>query len=151
MAQLPRNEAEPLIALRKFVGSDLHLQPRKNHAGYVSGAARPEDEFGATLPGLTVELELKAPLLVDACKHIVTLFLLKNGVKYRVYQFEVQPPSKRSHNEPGNAIFGPHEHRGDEVIAYDRAEVHCGTPVETLFELFCSEANISFTGKIILP
>jgi len=113
--------------------------------------ARAEDEFGATLPGLTIEIEMKAPLLVDACKHIATLFLLKGGVKYRVYQLEVQPPHKRSHNEPGNTLFGPHQHRGDEVLAYNASKVTCNTPVEALFELFCSEANISFTGKITLP
>ncbi|MGE8451753.1 MAG: hypothetical protein ACN6OP_14235 [Pseudomonadales bacterium] len=151
MADLPRREAEPLIALSKYVRGDLHLQTRKNHAGYMSAAARPEDLFDATIPGLTVELELKAPLLVDACKNIASLYLLRNGVKYRVYQLEIQPPTKRSHNEPGNVLYGPHQHIGDQVITYDTAKASCSTPIEKLFELFCLEANITFTGKIVLP
>lgn len=151
MAELQRREAEPLIAISKFVAGDLHLQPRKNHAGYMSAAVRPEDMFGATIPGLTVELELKTPLLVDACKHIASVYLLRNAVKYRVYQLEVQPAGKRSHNEPGNTLYGPHQHIGDAALAYDPQKLSCGTPIEDFFKLFCVEANITFTGKIILP
>lgn len=110
MADLPHAEAEPLIALRKVARGDLRLQPRRNHSGYLSAAVRAEDEADATIPGVTVELELKTPLLVESCKNIASIYLLRSGVKYRVYQIEVQPADKRSHNAPGNAIYGLHEH-----------------------------------------
>ncbi len=137
--------------MSKYVGSDLHLQPRRNHAGYTSASARPDDMFGATIPGLTVELELKAPSLIDACKNIASIYLSRHGVKYRVYQLEVQPAAKRSHNEPGNTLYGPHQHIGDCALEYDHSKVSCSTPIDDFFRLFCAEANITFTGKIVLP
>lgn len=116
--------------MSKYVGSDLHLQPRRNHAGYTSASARPDDMFGATIPGLTVELELKAPSLIDACKNIASIYLSRHGVKYRVYQLEVQPAAKRSHNEPGNTLYGPHQHIGDCALEYDHSKVSCSTPID---------------------
>jgi hypothetical protein len=151
MADLPQHEAEPLIARTKYVPGNLNLQPRKNHAGYVSASTRADDDTGATIPGLTIEIELKAPLLVDVCKHIVSIYLLRGGIKWRVYQIEVQPPGKRSHNEPGNAVYGPHEHIGDKVAPYAGTPISCATTLDELFEIFCLKANISFTGKIIQP
>lgn len=137
--------------MRKSVRGDLHLRPRNNHAGYIAAAVRPEDETAASIPGLTVELELKIPLRVDACKNTASIYLLRSGVKYRVYQIEIQPVAKRSHNAPGNIIYGPHEHIGDQVKVYEGPPLSCSTPIEPLFQIFCRKANIGFTGNILLP
>ncbi|MGS1060563.1 hypothetical protein [Burkholderia glumae] len=148
MPDLPRVEAESHIATAKYIHGDIELKPRKNHAGYQLAVVRPEDELGATLPGLTVEVETKAPLMVDACRTTVSLFLLHQGVKWRVHQIEVQPSSKRSHNGSGGALYGPHEHRGDEVLAIEG--LSCETPLANLFALFCERSNIKFDGCILL-
>jgi hypothetical protein len=151
MADLPRNEAEVLIGLRKFVHGDFILQPRKNHAGYLAAAIRPEDEFDATIPGVTIEIEVKAPTLIATCLNMVSVYQLRNGVKYRAHQIEVQPMTKRSHNGPTGPIYGPHEHRGDSVEALRDVPLSCDTSLDEFFAVFCSRSNISFSGKIVLP
>lgn len=151
MPDLAFAEAENLIALAKVVNVDLALSPRKNHAGYLIASARVEDEFGATIPGMTVEIEAKAPLLIDACRNTVSLFVLRRAVKWRVHQIEIQPSGKRSHNELGKTIYGPHEHRGDKAQPLHDTNVSCDTSLGDLFALLCLRSNISFNGRVILP
>ncbi|KVF97004.1 hypothetical protein WJ21_16680 [Burkholderia vietnamiensis] len=149
MPDLSRAEAEPLIAVAKILRGDIDLKPRKNHAGYLLAIVRPEDELGATLPGMTVEVETKAPLVIDACRTTATLFVLRHGVKWRVHQIEVQPQHRRTHNGPSGPIYGPHEHRGDETLRLVES-LSCQTPLDELFALFCKRSNISFDGSIFI-
>ncbi|WP_246326971.1 hypothetical protein [Burkholderia guangdongensis] len=148
MPDLSRAEAERLIAMKKILRGDVELKARKNHAGYLLAILRPEDDLGATLPGMTVEIETKAPLIIDACRTTATLFVLRQGVKWRVHQIEVQPTHKRSHNAPGGPLYGPHEHRGDETLALEDVTLSCQTPLEEFFAVFCKRSNISFDGSI---
>ncbi|HDR9087172.1 TPA: hypothetical protein QDB10_003085 [Burkholderia vietnamiensis] len=150
MPDLSRAEAEPLIAMKKVLRGDIELKARKNHAGYLMAMLRPEDELGATLPGMTIELETKAALLVDACRTTATLFVLRQGVKWRVHQIEVQPRHKRSHNGPSGPLYGPHEHRGDETLPLEDVTLSCQTPLDELFAVFCKSSNMSFDGSILI-
>ncbi|HDR8933001.1 hypothetical protein [Burkholderia vietnamiensis] len=150
MPDLSRAEAEPLIAIKKVLHGDIELKARKNHAGYLLAMLRPEDELGATLPGMTIELETKAALLVDACRTTATLFVLRQGVKWRVHQIEVQPSHKRSHNSPSGPLYGPHEHRGDATLPLEDVTLSCQTPLDELFAVFCKRSNISFDGSILI-
>ncbi|KKL34010.1 hypothetical protein WR30_26110 [Burkholderia contaminans FFH2055] len=150
MPDLSRAEAEPLIAMTKILRANVELKARKNHAGYLLAVLRPEDELGATLPGMTVEVETKAAMLVDACRTTATLFVLRQGVKWRVHQIEVQPAHKRSHNGKTGVLYGPHEHRGDETLALDDVALSCQTPLDELFAVFCTRSNISFDGSIYI-
>ncbi len=151
MPDLAAAEAEKLIAIAKVLNGNLELTPRKNHVGYLIASARVEDEFGATIPGMTVELEAKAPLLIDACRNTVSVFVLRKAVKWRVHQIEIQPVGKRTHNEPGNTIYGPHEHRGDKAQGLQGYNVSCDTSLSDLFAILCERSNICFSGRIILP
>ncbi|RAQ93318.1 hypothetical protein A4G86_27215 [Burkholderia pseudomallei] len=148
MPDLARAEAEPLIAMRKILHGDIELTARKNHAGYLAAVLRPEDELGGTLPGMTVEVEMKAAMLIDACRTSATLFVLRQGVKWRVHQIEVQPAHKRSHNAPAGPLYGPHEHRGDEALSLEDVTLSCQTPLSEVFAVFCNRSNISFDGSI---
>ena len=150
MPDLSRVEAEPLIALKKILRGDIELKARKNHAGYLQAILRPEDDLGATVPGMTIEVETKAPLLVDACRTTATLFVLRQGVKWRVHQIEVQPPHKRTHNGVGGALYGPHAHRGDATLPLEDVTLSCQTPLDEFFAVFCERSNISFDGSIYI-
>ena len=122
----------------------LHGAPswhkRDNHAGFLIASARVEDADGALLPGLTVEFEYKAGITLARCQFLFTLFTLRHGAKLRTYQLEISPPDKRTHNEPGNIIYGAHEHWGDKAIAltgfgcddYQHGFVH-----------FCQQLNLA--------
>ncbi|WP_244135787.1 hypothetical protein [Burkholderia seminalis] len=150
MPDLSGVEAEPLIAMQKILRGDIELHPRKNHAGYYHAILRPEDELGATMPGMTIEVETKAPLLIDACRTTATLFLLRQGVKWRVHQIEVQPPHKRTHNGTSGPLYGPHEHRGDATFPLEGMALSCQTPLDEFFAVFCKRSNISFDGRIYI-
>lgn len=120
-------EAVAIAAVPKAAAGPLIWQPRSNHAGHVIAASIAVDSQGITLPGQVIAIEVRAPVVVDSCLYLFTLFKLVNGQRRRVYQLEVVPASKRSHNEPAGALYGPHEHWGDEQVrGVSHPTVHCG-------------------------
>ena len=134
------DEARTIAAIPKKLHGQFAPQKRNNHAGHLVATARVEDADGAILPGLIVEVEYKAPLALDRCLFLFTLFIQRHGAKLRAYQMEITPPDKRTHNEPGNIIYGAHEHWGKEAIAlpgfgcddYSRGLAH-----------FCQQINLT--------
>ena len=106
------DEARTIAAIPKNLHGQLVWQKRTNHAGHMVATARVEDADGVILPGLIVELECKAALTLNRCLFSFTLFTQRHGAKLRAYQLEITPPEKRTHNEPGNIIYGTHEHLG---------------------------------------
>lgn len=134
------DEARTIAAIPKNLHGQLVWQKRTNHAGHLVAIARVEDADGAILPGLIVELECKAALTLNRCLFLFTLFTQRHGAKLRAYQLEITPPEKRTHNEPGNIIYGAHEHWGDKTIAlpgfgcddYSRGFAH-----------FCQQINLT--------
>ena len=98
MSDLPKSQAVQVLAPSKFCAAKLNWTDKGNHIGILLAAAQPEDETGAIIPGLTLQLEVKRPVVVDRCQYELGLFLLERGVRRRVYQLNVTPPNKRSHN-----------------------------------------------------
>jgi hypothetical protein len=105
--------ALPLIALPKFARNWSGFQPRGNHAGHKIGVALIADAHGVFLPGLTVEIEVKAPIVTAQCLIQFSLRQRTGKLREIVYQLEVCPRGKRSHNGL-TPIYGPHEHIGDD-------------------------------------
>lgn len=138
------------MASQKFCNTHLDWLERNNHAGHLLALSSVEDETGAIFPGLTIQLEVKRPIVVDRCLYELGLFWLESGVRRRVYQLNVSPIDKRSHNGLNKVIFGPHEHIGDTVSPVRMAGIECGglTPA---FELFCQRINLRFTGTLGSP
>jgi hypothetical protein len=67
---------------------------------------------GVFLPGLTIEIEVKAAVVSPQCLFQFSMRQKTGKLKEIVYQLEVPPFAKRSHNGL-TPIHGPHEHIGD--------------------------------------
>lgn len=112
-------KARQLMAVPKKVFGSPEWRPRTNHAGHLHLQGQFEDEEGALIAGLTLQIEIKAPIIVQSCLYLFTLFSFSHGAKHRVYQLEVAPSHKRTHNSPEGALYGPHEHIGEIVEPVD--------------------------------
>ncbi len=88
------------------------LKPRPNHAGHLVGVADLVDAQGITLPGYTLQIEIKAPVVTARCLYLFSIMRLHQKQRRRVYQLEVAPRGKRTHNG-ATTIYGPHEHVGE--------------------------------------
>jgi hypothetical protein len=144
-----KSAAEKLLELPKFCSAKLTWGEKKNHAGLLIATAALDDETGATIPGLTLQLEIKKAILVERFQFELGLFILVKGVRTRVYQLNVTPLDRKSHNDPVNPIYGPHQHIGSRhaepvqrLQSGDFAEAFC---------FFCTKTNITFTGSLNLP
>ena len=118
--------------------------------GLLLATAQLEDDTSAIIPGLTLQLEVKRPVIVDRCQYEFGMFLLEHGVRRRVYQLNVTPSDKRSHNTASGPLYGPHEHVGDLVKAVADPNVQCGN-LELAFQFFCQRINLTFTGQLNSP
>ena len=86
---------------------------RDNHAGHILGVAELVDAQGITMPGYTLQIEVKAAAEVNRCLYLFSIMHLHNKKRLRAYQLEVAPQNKRTHIGNPN-IYGPHEHVGEE-------------------------------------
>ena len=83
------------------------------------------DASGVTLPGYTLQIEVKAPIEAERCLFLFSIMRLHLKRRHRVYQLEVAPRDKRTHNG-ATVIFGPHEHVMEaEPVAVADLEVGC--------------------------
>lgn len=88
--------------------------PRQNHMGHVICILQLQNTSGVLIPALTIQVEVKAPVVSTRCYYTFTLVRRIGHERIRVYQLEVVPQNKISHR--GNPdIAGPHEHFGDEA------------------------------------
>ena len=100
-------------------------RPRSNHAGHLLGVATLLDENAVTLPGLTLQLEIKAPAVAVSCFYLFSIMRMVQRVRKPAYQLEVTPSTKRSHNGLV-PLYGPHEHAGDqEPVGVNQPSVNC--------------------------
>lgn len=150
MSDLPKSQSLLVLAQIKFCAANLSWADRSNHMGLLLATAQPEDETGAIIPGLTVQLEIKRPIIVSRCQYELGLFLLDHGMRRRVYQLNVTPRDKRSHNHISGPLYGPHEHIGDSVEAIVDPNIQCGQ-LDVAFGLFCRKTNLTFTGQLNSP
>lgn len=133
----------------KSARGDLIWDGRPNHAGHQICTAVLIDADGVTVPGLTIALEVKAPVFVDSCMYLFTVYKLIHGRKERAYQLEVVPTAKRSHNGPEGTFYGPHEHYGEQAFPVAVPEVHCGN-WEACYRWFCTRCTLQ-PAPITLP
>jgi hypothetical protein len=151
-SDLPRAHALVALALPKYCDIDLQWSVRSNQINILQATAQPEDDTGALIPGLTIQLEIKRAIVADRCLYELGLFKFDSGMRRRAYQLNVCPPDKRSHNDrlTGLVVYGPHEHVGDGVDAISDPAIQCGA-LELAFQLFCQRINLSFSGHLNSP
>lgn len=89
------------------------FKPRSNHIGHLIGVAELVDSQGITIPGHTLQIEVKFPVDASRCLYLFSVMRLHKRTRQRVYQLEVAPRTKRTHNGP-QPIYGPHEHVGED-------------------------------------
>jgi len=123
------------------------LIERSNHAGHLLGVAELVDGNGITLPGITLQIEVKAPAETDRCLYQFSIMQLRHRKRHRLYQLEVAPRSKRTHNGI-NPIHGPHEHLGDDDPAVVTDEtVKCDNWTGALHWFFLRTSIVPFEVK----
>lgn len=116
-----------LLAQAKTAPNWAGWTERSNHSGHFLNVAPLLDATGVTLPGITVELEVKAASLAGVCFYLFTLMESRARVRSRIYQLEVVPSWKRSHSGL-TTIHGPHEHLlSDEPLPVSDPGVNCGS------------------------
>ncbi|MDB5576893.1 MAG: hypothetical protein JWR80_2069 [Bradyrhizobium sp.] len=122
---MDRADLDILLLKPKRAHNWTGFQKRENQANYLIGLAQLSDLDDVFMPGLTLEIEVKSPVLVERCLVMFTLRKRMGALRPRLYQLEVCPSDKRSHNgDP--VIYGPHEHfLEDEVHAVTEISVNC--------------------------
>lgn len=152
MGSISEIEADALMAQEKAVKGGT-WDARANHAGHQIWVAQVFDMEDISIPGLTVELEVKAAAPVDTCLYQFTLRQRVGMHRLRAYQLEVVHKGKRSHNGPYGPLYGPHEHIGTgetSVYAVAAPELRCDNWQEAL-SFFAERAGIRFDSPVNLP
>lgn len=136
------DEAMPLIALPKIATNWSGWQVRNNHVSHRIGVGNLSTIEKVSIPGLTVELEVKADLTAVTCLFLFSVMKLRGKDRVPVYQLEVASKQKRTHNGL-TTIYGPHEHVGSsEPTAVAHSQVDCSSWDEAL-EWFLNRTSIS--------
>lgn len=65
--------------------------PRSNHAGHIVATADLLDQSFVTIPGITVQLEVKSPVAVDSCLYLFSIMQLQAKKRTCLFQLEVAP------------------------------------------------------------
>lgn len=133
-----------VIAMAKFYDGEMSYTPKASNKAFQVITFRPEDELGITIPGVTIEICLRTPQVVHDCKYTFTIFRLKGQRKERIYQLEVVPAKKKSHNGPPK-IYGPHVHILDAVssVGLDL----CCEDYQDWLAWFCAQVNLSLNSE----
>lgn len=109
-----------------YAGPPMVWRDRSNHAGHRWCVTTLHDRLGVALPGLTVQFEARAPIRVDACLFLFSIYRSTRSGRHRVHQIEVCPSDKRSHRMPdGTFLLGPHEHWGEVGAPVDAFGLSC--------------------------
>lgn len=143
--------AESICKLNKFCQTNFSWQDKVNQTSLLQASSVVDDDTGATIPGITIVLEVKKESMIGRWQFELGLFKLEDGIKHRVYQLHSSPEDKRSHNDARGSIYGSHEHIGEQKNGGDVLKVNLNS-AEFLdaFEIFCRKINLSFTGKLNL-
>lgn len=131
---------EIIISMAKRCADKLVYTTKDNNRAFQLITFRAEDEIGMSIPGVTIEICLRTPQIVDDCKYTFTIFRLVKQRRRRIYQLEVVPRDKKSHNGPPR-IYGPHVHQLDTVTAVN-LDLCCKDYHDWLV-WFCQQINLT--------
>lgn len=140
-----------LMTLPKQYRGAVIVAPKETNAYLKVISFRPHGDDDLPIPGVTVEIHWRIGQTADRCKYLFTLFKLRNQKKQRVYQLEVVPRDKRSHNGVPR-IYGPHEHfgEGDQTVYAVTNGLTCKDYKDWL-SLFCQRINLKLDAELPKP
>lgn len=148
---LDTNEATAINAVPKFINDDVEWKNLPLGSQIFGASMMVCGGDGATIPGLTVELDYSRSIVPGQYKFKLTLFVLRGTKKLRSLQVEVIPPERVKHRENGVPIAGPHEHVGEKGFPVDEEAISFGTDYQKWFQYFLKKANITYKGKYSEP
>ncbi len=136
-----QDKVNQIFQQRKLMRNWSGFRPKENHRGLIMGTALLADAAGIFIVGMTLQIELRVATVVSDCLMTFSIFQRMGSHRQRIYQLEVCPRDKLSHNgDP--AIYGPHEHLpNEEVYAVSETSVDCDN-WQGSFSWFLSRTNI---------
>lgn len=144
------DEIKQTLDRQKILLGELSWMEDPTHSRYQIARFLVADEDGATIPGLTVEFDFRRGDIAEDCKFSFTIFGQRGGGRRRIFQIEVVPQARRSHNGPSGALYGPHQHFGEDTQPIDTHGLGCGNHEEWVRE-FLRRANIGWGGVYSPP
>jgi len=150
-AAISEDEARAIIAMPKAIHGNVEWKNNPTSSAFFKATFVVYDEKGATIPGLTVELNYRHSNVANECNHKFTIFKLKGNRPLRAYQVEVYPASRQSHRENGVAVFGPHQHIGEQYEPINDVSALTCAEYAGWMRKFFGLANIKFTGTYSPP
>lgn len=144
-AFVSEDEIKQILARPKILLGDLAWGADPTQSRYQLARFLVADDDGATIPGLTVEFDFRRADVANDCKFSFTLFVQRGTARRRVYQIEVVPPHRKSHNGDSGALYGPHQHLGERALAIDVGPLGCMHHEQWVRE-FLKQANIGWGG-----
>lgn len=130
-----------ILSEKKYAQNWSGFHPRENHRGLIVGSAVLMDSNYVSIPGMTLQIELRAGTVVGDCLITYSIFQLVGLKRVRAYQLEVCPADKLSHNGE-EKIYGPHEHLPDgETHVVKQNGVDCSN-WDASFNYFLLRTNI---------
>lgn len=124
-------------------GPAMQWRPRGNQTNYRVCATTLHDAAGVSVPGMTLQLEVRRPARVGDCYFMFGVYLSTRAGRWRVLQIEVYPANKPSHRCPdGTVLHGPHLHWGEDGFTIVDTRLHCDDWAGSL-AVFTELASIS--------
>ena len=150
--ELTEAEIGEVLAMEKFMVSNLVWAEKPNNTNFLHAQSLLANADGVVLQGLSVHLCVRVGRFAPDCLWDFGLFRFKGGKQLRLYQINVAPADKVTHNAREGAWYGPHQHFGA-----SRVEKLDGNPPapcvshEAWFKEFLVRAKIQFGGKYEMP
>lgn len=114
-----------LVACRKILYLPFpDWEQKPTNSRFWTRSIEVYDESYVTIPGMLVCLESRTGRIPGECKDLYTLFQQRPwGDWERLFQIEVVPGDKRSHNGPDGEVYGPHLHYGHDPSSHQVRQI----------------------------
>lgn len=148
---LSESEGREILLIQKILSvEEISWGQKPENSSFMRFSAQLLDSDGASIPGLSTEMEFRQHPRFDDCKYTFSIYKFVVGGRRRAYQLEVVPVEDKSHSDSNCKLYGPHEHIGSTVSEVRIGSLGCKDH-EKWFREYLSRANISFWGRYVGP
>jgi hypothetical protein len=82
-------EIAEIVAMEKFMTEDLDWRDSPTNSNYLAATDTLLDKTGASIPGVSYELQVRRGRYAEDCRFEFGVFKIKGGKRHRVYQINV--------------------------------------------------------------